>query len=659
MKTTYEYSKKKPKNITSSDSGQDQSEAALHKTTQITTSYIFRAPKPHQTAGLLIVICMLFGFLINFDLKNIGSNFSYDSIIRNVLIFGILLLGLPALLSAVFSTPTAELLGGKFYLRRSVLLALISTVILILILLIVKFIDLFIELEMNVVLIFGYAALFGIRHPVLVATSNHDHFKSFPPSISQSIFGFLALCIIPNTFVQYSQLVLIYMASFITIFLAITILWLHIITRPFQRNFNVNGLLLMKLALTQFTEDKRSGLELENEFFSKIGISTNVRVGVIGFRNLEEQPGSGGSKKCNENDKKLKCLMVVPSVHPGPFGLLGGSNLPLKLFNKLRYITSNIMVFHGASTHEYNPVATSECNKISKAVSTLVKDMKYSCKAGTFNRARLEQSSQNISRVSLCAQRFGNGSIYIHTSAPESTDDIEYSVGEAIINHVQKNQDKKALFVDAHNCLEPGTGQVYFGSDKANDLVKLAGKIKKITIDSEHGEISIGFSARAGFEVKDGLGPMGIQTLVIQTLFPNGDDRTVAYILLDGNNIVPGLREDIMSTVSGIVDDAEVFTTDNHIVNTTMGGYNPVGFKFDGKHITKVVQDQVRKAKSKLEPCEVGMNSKIVKNIKILGPNTPLRLSATVNSTISVMKSSIIACQGLALAACWLIAIVL
>jgi putative membrane protein len=121
---------------------------------------------------------------------------------------------------------------------------------------------------------------------------------------------------------------------------------------------------------------------------------------------------------------------------------------------------------------------------------------------------------------------------------------------------------------------------------------------------------------------------------------------------MDGNNVVPGLREKILKSIAGLVDEGEVFTTDNHVVNATMGGYNPVGLRFEQNKIINIVKKLVGRAIEDCEPCEVGMNSTIVKNIRILGQNTPLRLSATINSTISIMKSSLLACEGLALMLC-------
>jgi len=57
-------------------------------------------------------------------------------------------------------------------------------------------------------------------------------------------------------------------------------------------------------------------------------------------------------------------------------------------------------------------------------------------------------------------------------------------------------------------------------------------------------------------------------------------------MLIDGNNILKGVREELCALlVPGIVDECEIMTTDTHVVNT-VSGKNPVGLK--------VTPDQIR-----------------------------------------------------------------
>ena len=82
------------------------------------------------------------------------------------------------------------------------------------------------------------------------------------------------------------------------------------------------------------------------------------------------------------------------------------------------------------------------------------------------------------------------------------------------------------------------------------------------------------------FSIEDGMGPGGINVIVVRT-----SDQTAAYITIDGNNMVSGLREKILSALEKIgVNDGEILTTDTHAVTgliLTTRGYHPIGEVID------------------------------------------------------------------------------
>jgi putative membrane protein len=643
-------------------------ERSMVRTTNV-TRYLFSAPLPFKTAIYITIFSLFAGFIINFDIFQPIENLEPRSLYNNALIFGLLLIGFPTLLSSLISTPIANLLDGTFYYRRSFLLAFVSCVILLPVLVLGKILNFYYNFDYIIVFIFAYALVFSVRHSVILATSNSKNSKSILVSITQPVFGFLFLWFIPNTGFNVMGDELLLMIIFMIIFFCTTVLWVRIITTPFKRNFGADGLILMRHSLSQFTEDANAGRVLEREFFAKIGSNSDLRLGVVCIKE-KSTPDK------EQTNKPEKTLIVIPSIHPGPFGILGGSNLPAKL---LKYVqktigtSGNFMVFHGTSTHDLNPVATEECAKVGKRVRELVKQVKYSDTVSTFHRAILDydETEMNyktagdksrkygVSPLTICAQRLGNGTLFVHTSSPESTDDIDNPIGETIVNKAEFESDKRASFIDAHNCLEPGTGVVFFGSKKANNMVKLVSKLNRNLSVSKKFKFNSGFACDQKFKVSDGLGPMGIQVLAVESTNDKKikDGKTNAYILLDGNNVIPGLRELILDGISDLVDDAEVFTTDNHIVNATLGGYNPVGLKLPSEMIIERIRLVVKKAVSKIRPCEVGMTTGFVRNVRILGQNTTMRLSTTINSTIAIMKNSLVATQALALSLCWLFAI--
>ncbi len=101
------------------------------------------------------------------------------------------------------------------------------------------------------------------------------------------------------------------------------------------------------------------------------------------------------------------------------------------------------------------------------------------------------------------------------------------------------------------------------------------------------------------------------------------DNRTTAYVTIDGNNIISGLREKILSSLQEIgIVDGEVLTTDTHSVNgvvLTARGYHPIGEAMDNAKLISYIQQAAKKALSNLEPAEVSWCMETVPNIQVIG----------------------------------------
>jgi putative membrane protein len=86
-----------------------------------------------------------------------------------------------------------------------------------------------------------------------------------------------------------------------------------------------------------------------------------------------------------------------------------------------------------------------------------------------------------------------------------------------------------------------------------------------------------------------------------------------AYITIDGNNMIKGLREQILSAAKEVgFEDAEVMTTDTHMVNGVVSaplGYHRVGEAVSTSALLSYITTTCQKAIADLEPCEVGVAS--------------------------------------------------
>ena len=115
--------------------------------------------------------------------------------------------------------------------------------------------------------------------------------------------------------------------------------------------------------------------------------------------------------------------------------------------------------------------------------------------------------------------------------------------------------------------------------------------------------------------------------------------------------MIPGLRDKIRDRLAPLVQDVEVLTTDNHSVNVTLGGFNPVGLAYDHGALVDATEQLLREAIGDLEPAEAGIASGHVDDLYVFGPESSARLTTSVNSTIAILRPAFVATFLLALTA--------
>ena len=557
---------------------------------------MFIAPRPEMLLGPTIILSLVLGLL------HAGPN--WEAVRVGVYIFLV-----PALLAAVLSAPLARALGGRHYLRRSFLLVFVSLAMAAAVLVVWRVIGYFAGDGGLVVpaLILVMSSTVWIRLITLYATSQPSMTMSLPVASTQPVFGYIALWSLygldPMNFALS--------VTFFLIFSSAASLLIMSANLPLKHSFGINGIKMVSYILDYMTEggDKRAR-EIES-FFQSFSVPIAAWVGIVAFR----------------TERGIKALVIVPYIHPGPFAKLGGSDLPAKLLEDLGDLTPNLLVPHGPATHDFNPPTSQECKKISAEVRHLLKDVEYSDESSLFVRSR-----KGLAHTS--AQMFGDALVIIGGMAPNPTDDIDHSTGYAAANEGKAAGAKVAMFVDAHNCMEEGSGLVLFGSQASQDIMESSGDASREAIQSRTKGIRMGVAQEAGFvSEREGLGGMGIQAMVVET---NG--QKVAYLLYDGNNMIPGLRERLLAASRDFVDDAEILTTDNHSVNATMGGYNPVGWKADQEIIVEKTKDALRAALGNVEDVEVGARMGTIHGFRVFGHESATRLATVVSSTLSTLR---------------------
>jgi len=381
-----------------------------------------------------------------------------------------------------------------------------------------------------------------------------------------------------------------------------------------MRSFGADGLKLLRSTLDQYSEQEEAGIKELEAFFDSISVQARVRVGGVAFR----------------GPKGIKALFLAPTVHPGPMGFVSGSDLPSKVARGLASLTPNVLVAHGPTTHDENPATSAEVEKVSEAVRGMVASATFGPKVGRASRA-------SFGRASALAQAFGEVVLIVASFAPNPTDDIDSATGHAAVQEARLAGAGDAVFVDAHNCHEPGVGLTLFGSERSHEIIEAAKAATQAALKAPKDRIQVGYAALRGFATPDqGIGARGIEALVVET----GGQRT-AYILFDGNNMVPGIRDAIRARVAGLVQESEAMTTDNHSVNLTMDGFNAVGAALDQETILTQAEGAVRKAIANLEDAEAAAFAVEIPNFRIFGPQSASRLTTSINSTMAVLRPAL------------------
>ena len=323
--------------------------------------------------------------------------------------------------------------------------------------------------------------------------------------------------------------------------------------------------------------------ELES-YLNELGSEAEIDVTAFAFR--------------QKDSRSLKSVMLASNFHPGPFTNIGSSVLPY-LFQRVveRRFGAIALVPHGVSGHQLNLVSQAENRKVIGWVLSNLEGVVYHSEATPVKRA-----SSGI--ATSTSQVFDDCALVTMTTSPEDMEDIPSRVRTQIIDSA-RGRFRHIALIDAHNCLARATTM---SSDKLTVLQEAALASLQASADEGGHGFRVGVARRipTGFDLKDGIGPAGIAVLGIEVA-----GQRFAYITIDGNNMIKGLREQILGGVRKVgFDDAEVMTTDTHMVNGIVPA--PLGYRLVGDVIPwKILMNEVNAAcldaVNDMEPCEVGV----------------------------------------------------
>jgi len=557
----------------------------MEETTAGLMKYVFAAPRWKNTIPVTLALSLVVGAGV--------FNFGW----RENLLAGLILIGVPAVLAAAFTHPLARLLQGTMTINRSALLAFVGAVIISVFCVLGALISSATGWQLTIsAYVMSLGAVFAFRILVLMAITTKSLGRNVVPASLQTVFGALFLPLFGAT--GY----VVNLVAISAVFTLGALVFIRYIDAPLRKSFGVSGMDFIRGYIAQAVEGA-PGLE---DFFKKIGESVEVPVTTLSFRSNE----------------RLKATFVVPAVHPGPVGEIGGGNLPVRIVRNLD--GGEIFVPHGTATHDFNLVSATESVKVVEAAARALENTYYSVDAS--QSIRVQKGA-----IKLLAQRFGDSVLFVSTLSPESTEDIEYGLGLVASAEARTRGVQHAALIDAHNCTAPYASSMWAGTKNSFDLIDAIREASSRLMRSEplKSDIKLGIARRGPIFGRDeGMGDLGIQVALIEV----AGQRT-AYVLVDANNMVPNLREVIVSALK--VDEAEVMTTDNHVVNS-YSGINLLGFKADNGILLKAIIELVDEAQANLEPVRVGMNTRQASGVSVFGSQKTAQLASTVNAIMAM-----------------------
>lgn len=330
-----------------------------------------------------------------------------------------------------------------------------------------------------------------------------------------------------------------------------------------------------------------------------------------------------------------KAALIVPYIHPGPFRNVGGSALPNILSVHLRKeLGCEVLVAHGVSTHERDLTRSEEAVRVAQVLASNLSV-----------RWALETASPVI-RVESCSaqascQMFGDVALLTLTLSPKSHDDLPEALGDRIMEAASA-MGVTAAIVDSHNSI---LQMDELDDSDVENLFQAAVEAIKRAKEAGLYKFSVGVARTVPGEwgLDEGMGPDGVSSLAVR--LENG--QTCVYVIVDGNNMRSGLREQVVDALrSRGFDEAEVLTTDTHLVNAigaTSRGYYPIGERIDEEKFIEYVVKTTESAVLGLGECSASHTRVLVPGLTVLGEVGLELLDKVLESAFNLFKRTALA----------------
>jgi putative membrane protein len=556
-------------------------------------SSLFKLPSYSKVLLLLALSCLSVGILSLFEALVNGLFLGFSLFLVNF----------------IFDYVISMLILGRdpiYDLRRTAALSVFCWALWLLFI----FVGVTIEIPVRLCLL-GFSAVLILRLIVFNSTSPMGSKRLLAASLLQPF-----PCIIPFLVfwaeINYFLISLFFIFSTVISILS-SFFFISLLNRVGEQTLGIPSLSLFKAFLLNWIVGLNAPFE---EFLEKLGEEQDVKVSLIKF-----------------DASKPKLIIIVPSVHPGPFKNVGSSLLPFMLKTALeKELKCVTCVPHGLLGHELDLASQMQNQKI---INSVVESANF--KASEAKATPFFKVSNGL--ATACCQVFGKFALLSFTLAPKTTEDLPQELGLFVQEETERHRLTHCAVVNAHNSING----IINTQEALNALKVAAAKCLEQATSLRRLPFKVGAATvmPKEFSLKDGMGPGGITAVVVEV-----DEQKTAYVVIDGNNMISGLREKILSTLQFIgIDGGEVFTTDTHAVNAVIlndRGYHPIGEAIDHKKLIGYIKKAALAAVSDLERAKATARSITVPNVKVIGEKKLETLCLLTDRTLQKAKKIII-----------------
>ncbi len=461
--------------------------------------------------------------------------------------------------------------------------------------------------------LFGFAAVLTFRAVVFISTSSEGVIQRLFSSLF-SPFLCIAMFIVFWSFLDGAipLQVLPFLVISPILGCSFAFLFVFLLDRFGRRTFGVPSMSLFRAFMLNWVAGLNAPFE---ELLEQLGENEDIEVTLLKF-----------------DSHKPKAAIIVPLVHPGPFKNIGSSLLPSLLKRDFEQeFGCDTCVPLGLLGHELDLASQTQNQKI---ITQVIDSAKFSASA---ERATPFVKVTEGFATASC-QVFGKTAFLSFTLAPKTTEDLPQELGRIVNEEAEKLGLECNVVVNAHNSIDD-TVDVETSLSTLSELASKCLK-KAVSLPSYAFEIGASTVFPKNFSLKDGMGSGGITAVVVKVA-----EQKTAYIVIDGNNMVSGLREKILSALKSTgFHESEVFTTDTHAVSAVVlgrRGYHPVGEVMNHDALTSYITEAAKTAEANLETCNAGCLRLVVPKVRVIGQARLESLSLLVDKALRWAKRAV------------------